>query len=274
MGRRLSGVGKHGTGERPRDRDRSTPGQRRQVPPDDRLTTILPPVVDDRSPRRPDPIDEVKAALDGLRRRPCSATRSRRSRPRWTVGRDAAPRPAEPGRPPTGRTTAAPPDRGDGPTAQRRLRTAGRTAQLDPADQLAVGAASGLPVGGGAGAVADRHVRHGVLHRRHSQAGRHPHQPGLDHPGQRRLGDRQNHSARRQSGRCQHQPSAGARAPGGDRRRGPQLLFQPGLRLQRLRAGGEQQPVRQRRPAGRVDDHPAIREERAGRFRPTRGRAV
>ncbi|MDR3654666.1 MAG: transglycosylase domain-containing protein [Mycobacterium sp.] len=28
------------------------------------MTTVLPPVVDDRSPRRPDPIDEVKAALD------------------------------------------------------------------------------------------------------------------------------------------------------------------------------------------------------------------
>ncbi|HWS93261.1 MAG TPA: transglycosylase domain-containing protein, partial [Mycobacterium sp.] len=43
---------------------RRAPGYRRQVPPDDRLTTILPPVVDDRSPRRPDPIEEVKAALD------------------------------------------------------------------------------------------------------------------------------------------------------------------------------------------------------------------
>ncbi|MGB8386269.1 transglycosylase domain-containing protein [Mycobacterium sp.] len=41
------------------------PGPRRQVPPDDRLTTILPPVVDDRSIRGADPIDEVKAALDG-----------------------------------------------------------------------------------------------------------------------------------------------------------------------------------------------------------------
>jgi membrane peptidoglycan carboxypeptidase len=47
--------------------DRARPGsnRRRQVPPDDRMTTILPPVVDDRSPRRPDPIEEVKAALDG-----------------------------------------------------------------------------------------------------------------------------------------------------------------------------------------------------------------
>ncbi|MBI2696707.1 transglycosylase domain-containing protein [Mycobacterium nebraskense] len=58
-------VGKHGSGERPRDAP-SAPGQRRGVPPDDRLTTILPPVVDDRSPRRSDPsIEEVKAALGG-----------------------------------------------------------------------------------------------------------------------------------------------------------------------------------------------------------------
>ncbi|MDD4868464.1 MAG: transglycosylase domain-containing protein [Mycobacterium sp.] len=41
------------------------PGSRRQVSPDDRRTAILPPVVDDRAPRRTDPIDEVKAALDG-----------------------------------------------------------------------------------------------------------------------------------------------------------------------------------------------------------------
>ena len=47
--------------------DSARPGstRRRQGPPDDRMTTILPPVVDDRSPRRPDPIEEVKAALDG-----------------------------------------------------------------------------------------------------------------------------------------------------------------------------------------------------------------
>ena len=47
--------------------DSARPGsnRRRQVPPDDRMTTILPPVLDDRSPRRPDPIEEVKAALDG-----------------------------------------------------------------------------------------------------------------------------------------------------------------------------------------------------------------
>ncbi|WP_264072586.1 hypothetical protein, partial [Mycobacterium palustre] len=36
----------------------------RPLRPDDRLTTVLPPVIDDRSPRRRDPIEEVKAALD------------------------------------------------------------------------------------------------------------------------------------------------------------------------------------------------------------------
>lgn len=66
-------MGKHASTDRPGDPERpepagrdaaQEPGRRRPVPPDDRLTTILPPVVDDRSPRRPDPIQEVKAALD------------------------------------------------------------------------------------------------------------------------------------------------------------------------------------------------------------------
>ena len=62
----------HTSNDRPDNPDRRDPDgsgarpgpRRRQVPPDDRMTTILPPVVDDRSPRRPDPIEEVKAALD------------------------------------------------------------------------------------------------------------------------------------------------------------------------------------------------------------------
>lgn len=68
-------VGKHASTDGPADSDpdrRDAPqasGRRRPVPPDDRLTTILPPVVDDRAPRRADPIQEVKAALD----RPASA---------------------------------------------------------------------------------------------------------------------------------------------------------------------------------------------------------
>lgn len=66
-------VGKHTSADRP-DRaagpgpdERRTPqrpGPRRPLPPDDRLTTVLPPVVDDRAPRRADPIQEVKAALN------------------------------------------------------------------------------------------------------------------------------------------------------------------------------------------------------------------
>src|SRR5882757_10085427 len=43
---------------------RPVSGPRRQVPPDDRLTAIIPAVTDDRSPGQADPIDEVKAALD------------------------------------------------------------------------------------------------------------------------------------------------------------------------------------------------------------------
>ncbi|MGB9306167.1 MAG: penicillin-binding protein, partial [Mycobacterium sp.] len=39
-------------------------GERRQVPPDDRLTSIIPSVTDDRSPRHADPVEAVKAALD------------------------------------------------------------------------------------------------------------------------------------------------------------------------------------------------------------------
>jgi membrane peptidoglycan carboxypeptidase len=64
-------AGRHTSTGRPDDRDRPGPdsarpvsGHRRQVPPDDRMTTILPPVVDDRARGRPDPIEEVKAALD------------------------------------------------------------------------------------------------------------------------------------------------------------------------------------------------------------------
>src|SRR6516225_6857305 len=64
-------VGKHASTDRPDNQDRPgeaarpEPRPRRPLPPDDRLTTILPPVVDDRAPRRRDPLEEVKAALDG-----------------------------------------------------------------------------------------------------------------------------------------------------------------------------------------------------------------
>nr|WP_108921809.1 transglycosylase domain-containing protein [Mycobacterium montefiorense] len=62
-------MGKEANPDRPDDSDRpahrADAGTRRRVPPDDRLTTILPPVVDDRAPRQSDPIDQVRAALDG-----------------------------------------------------------------------------------------------------------------------------------------------------------------------------------------------------------------
>ncbi|WP_369830771.1 transglycosylase domain-containing protein [Mycobacterium sp. 1245805.9] len=113
-------VGKHASTDRqdnpdgadPARRDPPpAPGRRRPVPPDDRLTTILPPVVDDRAPRRADPIQEVKAALD----RPASAPLQ--SDPLEEVkaaldGRGSAPRRAEPmsgRRPPEG---PPPPPRG------------------------------------------------------------------------------------------------------------------------------------------------------------------
>ncbi|BBZ78559.1 penicillin-binding protein 1A [Mycolicibacterium anyangense] len=41
------------------------PAPRRQVPPDDRLTTLIEPVRDDTTPLLRDPIDAVKAALNG-----------------------------------------------------------------------------------------------------------------------------------------------------------------------------------------------------------------
>ncbi|MEM6106567.1 transglycosylase domain-containing protein [Mycobacterium sp. 050272] len=62
-------MSKEPSADRPDESDRSAHrgdgGTRRRVPPDDRQTTILPAVADDRAPRRSDPIDEVKAALGG-----------------------------------------------------------------------------------------------------------------------------------------------------------------------------------------------------------------
>ena len=53
----------------------NSPRQRPTVPPDDRLTTILPPVKDDTPNRFRDPVEAVKAALDG---RPTSRSADRR----------------------------------------------------------------------------------------------------------------------------------------------------------------------------------------------------
>ncbi len=89
----------------------SAPRKRRQVPPDDRLTTILPPVGDDRSPRRPDPIEEVKAALEGppstpLRRDAIEEVKAALDARAGRAGRAASSsrggRPSPGGRPPEG----------------------------------------------------------------------------------------------------------------------------------------------------------------------------
>ena len=64
-----------------------------------------------------------------------------------------------------------------------------------------------------------------------------------------------------------------ARAQRGDGRRGPRLLLQPGLLVHRLRPRLQEQHLR-RRPAGRLDDHPAVRQERVGRRRAFRASVV
>ncbi|WP_369829268.1 transglycosylase domain-containing protein [Mycobacterium sp. E1319] len=83
-------VGNEDSGDRPGVGAEAPPvlGRRRQAPPDDRQTTVLPAVVDDRSPRgrpdagrpaptaappmppRRDPLEEVKAALDSRGAKP------------------------------------------------------------------------------------------------------------------------------------------------------------------------------------------------------------
>ncbi|WP_077087091.1 transglycosylase domain-containing protein [Mycobacterium rhizamassiliense] len=119
--------GEHARDDRPEGTDRSDdgprpesrPGHRREVRPDDRMTTILPPVVDDRSPRRSDPIDEVKAALDGASSGPQQRDAIEEVRAaldsRSTTSRRQAPGrrpPDEPPPPPPPR----PPGGGDGPS--------------------------------------------------------------------------------------------------------------------------------------------------------------
>jgi membrane peptidoglycan carboxypeptidase len=80
-------AGKHASSDEAAEaRPRS--GVRRQVPPDDRLTSIIPVVTDDRSPRHADPIEEVKAALDRPEGTPRHTTLSQRDAP---AEGDAAP---------------------------------------------------------------------------------------------------------------------------------------------------------------------------------------
>jgi membrane peptidoglycan carboxypeptidase len=93
-------------------RHKPPPRQRRAVPPDDRLTTILPPVRDDAPPYLRDPIEAVKAALDGTPRPP----RPRRHDPTIDAvkaaldGKATGPqRRLTGGRPPGGRPPAGPP---------------------------------------------------------------------------------------------------------------------------------------------------------------------
>ena len=220
------------------------------------------------SARRPADHDPAPGARSTRRAAPSAGIRSRRSRPPWTAGRrlamrdalgiataasrarrctarpTAARRPSggrSAGRPSTGAAAAEAPAAGLGLGAADRLESAG-------AHQLEVGPSRALRQRRGDAAVADRHLRDGLLHRRHPQARRHPHQPGLDDPGQRRLRAGENRSARRQSGGRQHRPGAGACAPGGDRRRGPQLLLQPGLLVHRVRACVQEQHLRRRHP--------------------------
>lgn len=60
--RNVSGPATERVGERPSS---DQPGQRRQVPLDDRMTAIIPSATDERSAGRVDPLEAVKAALDG-----------------------------------------------------------------------------------------------------------------------------------------------------------------------------------------------------------------
>lgn len=104
--------------DRPDESDRPVSrgdgGTRRRIPPDDRQTTILPAIADDRSPRRSDPIDEVKAALGGPGSRPAprdaieevkaaldsrSSSRPRHDRPMYGRPPEGPPPPPPPRRP-------------------------------------------------------------------------------------------------------------------------------------------------------------------------------
>ncbi|WP_144208489.1 transglycosylase domain-containing protein [Mycobacterium tilburgii] len=74
--------------------------------PDDRMTTILPPVVDDVSPRRSDPIDEIRAALADPPARPGS--RAALDEVKAALDERAATGPRRAGGPPS-RTSPEPP---------------------------------------------------------------------------------------------------------------------------------------------------------------------
>src|SRR5437879_1165570 len=98
---RSSGLTGGGPRHTPRARARSGPVKRPAVPPDDRLTAILPPVRDDES----DPIEVVKAALEG--RPPTRGSAGRDSLDLATAALEIRPpgrrRPPPEGPPPSGR---------------------------------------------------------------------------------------------------------------------------------------------------------------------------
>lgn len=106
------GAPKHRGDRRSRGPSRPAPGSpHRPIPPDDRLTTVLPPVTDDTSPGLRDPIEEVKAALDGTR----SRTPQRAPIEKVAAALDGAPPPPRRRRPLTG----SPPPGGRRPGPQR-----------------------------------------------------------------------------------------------------------------------------------------------------------
>ena len=208
---------------------------RRSLPPDDRRTAILPPVRDVAPPQWRDPIDVVKAALDGT-----------------PPPKQPPPPPAPPRRPPGG---GGPPGGPPGEQPGQRPQINWKWVRRGPRRG-----------GRRDDRAADHHLRDGLHDRRRAQAGRYPDQPGVDDPGQRRQRAGENRSAGRQPRRRQHRPDSGAGAQRGNGRRGPRLLLQPRVLVHRLHPGHEEQPVR-RRPAGWLHDHPAVREERVGRRR-------
>jgi membrane peptidoglycan carboxypeptidase len=110
-------MSKEPNADRPDESDRPAhrgdAGIRRRVPPDDRQTTILPAITDDRSPRRSDPIHEVRAALDNSGSRPRDAIEEVKAA---LDGRSGPPRRERPlsGRPPEG-PPPPPPPRPGGP---------------------------------------------------------------------------------------------------------------------------------------------------------------
>ncbi|OBK23824.1 penicillin-binding protein [Mycobacterium asiaticum] len=99
------------------------PPQRRPVPPDDRLTTVIPAVPDDRPSRHADPIDKVKAALD---------TPSAASPPRDQLDQVKAALDSPPRRPEQERLSKAPPPSGGPPPAGPSGRSGGRGPRRKP----------------------------------------------------------------------------------------------------------------------------------------------